>query len=112
MFTGQPDLTTCELDYTDDELEDTTPEKAERHKSKRSVEVGHLFTNDEYKDLSLEFEIRLIRIWLSSTFLAPLTLFCKNFMCSSIGSLSNIHFKKWVVSKASVILIIFNSLNS
>ncbi|KAL5248104.1 hypothetical protein ACHWQZ_G017321 [Mnemiopsis leidyi] len=37
---GQPDLTTCELDYTDDELEDTTPEKAERHKSKRSVEHG------------------------------------------------------------------------
>ncbi|XP_063691375.1 arf-GAP with SH3 domain, ANK repeat and PH domain-containing protein 1-like isoform X4 [Bolinopsis microptera] len=35
---GQPDLTTLEVDYTDDELEDTTPEKAERHKSKRSTE--------------------------------------------------------------------------
>ena len=40
ILAGQPDLTTCELDYTDDELEETTPEKSERHKSKRSVEVS------------------------------------------------------------------------
>lgn len=40
LSSGQPDLTRCEMDYTDDELDETTPEKGERHRSKRSIEVS------------------------------------------------------------------------